>query len=134
MRKKSKFCVTGRAPKQLYLWAGFLLVGSSVLLAQETLPIGKTKIDQERNTQLLSGYDYQKYPAALTGYTGKNRQHVAFWQWQDAMRIRVGPRGNTRVDLLSSPTANWCSRFAGTILKRINPKGNSAFLSMSPTT
>jgi len=103
VRKKIKFCVTGRAPKQLYLWAGFLLVGASVLLAQETLPIGKTKIDQERNTQLLSGYDYQKYPAALTGYTGQNRQHVAFWQWQDAMRIRVGPRGNYKSGFAQLP-------------------------------
>ena len=100
--KKIKFCVTGRAIKQLYLWAGLLL--GPVLLAQETLPIGKTKTDQERNTQLLSGYDYQKYPAALTGYTGQNRQRVAFWQWQDAMRIRVGPRGNYKSGFAQLPS------------------------------
>jgi len=36
------------------------------LPAQETLPVGKSKGDQERNAELLSGYDYKKYPEALT--------------------------------------------------------------------
>ncbi|MFH0919120.1 MAG: hypothetical protein V1913_02055 [Fibrobacterota bacterium] len=33
----------------------------------ESLPVGKTKEEQERNAQLLSGYEYEKYCPALTG-------------------------------------------------------------------
>ena len=39
--------------------------GWSVL--QETLPVGPTPADQQRNAALLAGYDYSKYPSAITG-------------------------------------------------------------------
>jgi hypothetical protein len=80
-----------------------VLVWAAPLAGQETLPVGKSKIDQERNAELLSGYDYKKYPEALTGYTGQDRQRIAFWQWQDALRTRVGPRGNYKTGLTELP-------------------------------
>ena len=43
------------------------------VLAQETQPVGKTTADQKRNAVLLKGYDYSKYPSAITGYTGKTQ-------------------------------------------------------------
>ena len=60
----------------------------------ETRPVGKTRQDQERNTALLSGYDYDRYPVALTGFTGQDLQRIGFVRWEPAVRIRVGPRGN----------------------------------------
>ena len=33
---------------------------------------GRTPEGRRRNAELLSGYDYQKYPTALTGYTGQD--------------------------------------------------------------
>ena len=62
--------------------------------AQETRPIGKTAEDQKRNAVLLDGYDYGKYLEAITGYTGQDRQRIAFLQYRHAVRTRVGPRGN----------------------------------------
>ncbi|MCK5734632.1 MAG: exo-alpha-sialidase [Candidatus Latescibacteria bacterium] len=62
--------------------------------AHETQPVGKTVEDQERNAELLSGYDYEKYATALTGFTGQDLQRVGFIQWEPAVRTRVGPRGN----------------------------------------
>ena len=67
--------------------------------AQETLPVGKTKAAQERNAELLSGYDYSKYPTFLTGFTGQDRQRIAFLSWQYAIRTRVGPRGNYKAGM-----------------------------------
>ena len=60
---------------------------------QETLPVGPTREDQQRNAVLLSGYDYAKYAESLTGYTGQNLQRIAFVEWKHAVRTRVGPRG-----------------------------------------
>ena len=60
----------------------------------ETQPVGRTKEDQERNAELLSGYDYDQYTTALTGFTGQDLQRVGFVQWKPAVRTRVGPRGN----------------------------------------
>ena len=37
----------------------------------ETQPVGKTAEDQQRNADLLGGYDYEKYATALTGFTGQ---------------------------------------------------------------
>ena len=54
----------------------------------------KTRDDQERNAELLSGYDYDKYATALTGFTGQDLQRIGFVQWQPAVRTRVGLRGN----------------------------------------
>jgi len=62
--------------------------------AHETEPAGRTLEDQERNAELLSGYEYDKYATALTGYTGQDLQRVGFVQWEPAIRTRVGPRGN----------------------------------------
>jgi hypothetical protein len=62
--------------------------------AQETRPIGKTAEDQKRNAVLLEGFNYGKYDEALTGYTGQDRQRIAFGEYRHAVRTRVGPRGN----------------------------------------
>ena len=67
--------------------------------AQETRPVGKTKEAQERNAELLSGYDYSKYNTALTGYTGQDLQRVGFVRWEYAIRTRVGPRGNYKAGM-----------------------------------
>ena len=42
----------------------------------ETRLVGKTKEDQQRNAELLSGYDYDKYATALTGFTGQDLQRA----------------------------------------------------------
>ena len=62
--------------------------------AHESIPVGRTKEDQERNAALLEGYDYSKYGEALTGFTGQDLQRVALVCWKPAIRTRVGPRGN----------------------------------------
>ena len=66
---------------------------------RETVPVGKTEADQQRNAELLSGYDYTKYPAGITGDTGQDLQGVAFLHWERAVRTRVGPRGNYKAGL-----------------------------------
>jgi hypothetical protein len=71
--------------------------------AQETRPIGKTAEDQKRNASLLSGYDYGKYVSALTGYTGQDRQRIAFLEYRHAVRTRVGPRGNYKAGMTVLP-------------------------------
>jgi hypothetical protein len=71
-----------------------VLLLAAALQAQETRPIGKTPEDQKRNAVLLGGYDYGKYIEALTGYTGQDRQRIAFLEHRHAVRTRVGPRGN----------------------------------------
>ena len=60
----------------------------------ETIPVGKTEADRQRNAELLGGYDYAKYSQALTGFTGQDLQRVGFVKWAPAVRTRVGPRGN----------------------------------------
>ena len=72
---------------------------SSSLAAQETMPIGKTAADQQRNAELLSGYDYKKYDESLTGYTGQDLQRIAFCRWEPAVRTRVGGRGNYKAGM-----------------------------------
>lgn len=62
-------------------------------------PPGRTPEDRQRNAALLAGYDYPKYPTALTGYTGQDLQRVGLVQWQRAVRTRVGPRGNYKAGL-----------------------------------
>lgn len=73
--------------------------------ARDPLPAGKTQTDQKRNAELLSGYDYGKYPTALTGYTGQDLQRVGFVTWQHAARTRVGPRGNYKAGMTRLPSA-----------------------------
>lgn len=60
----------------------------------EPFPVGKTKGAQERNAELLSGYDYAKYNTSITGYTGQDLQRITVSRYQAAVRTRVGPRGN----------------------------------------
>ena len=55
------------------------------------------KLDEEaqkRNALMLSGYEYEKYPEAITGFNGMNLQQVTFCRREPAARVRVGPRGN----------------------------------------
>ena len=61
---------------------------------QEPYPVGDTTADQQRNAALLSDYDYGKYPAGITGYTGQNLQRIMTVSFSEAIRTRVGPRGN----------------------------------------
>ena len=69
----------------------------------ESLPVGKTEEDRERNALLLSGYDYEKYGAALTGFTGQDLQRIAFVRWEHAVRTRIGTRGNYKAGLAQMP-------------------------------
>ena len=62
--------------------------------AGEPFPVGKDAEAQRRNAKLLSGYDYSKYPTSITGYTGQDLQRVAAVRYHDAVRTRIGPRGN----------------------------------------
>ncbi|MFH0963526.1 MAG: LamG-like jellyroll fold domain-containing protein [Planctomycetota bacterium] len=39
-------------------------------------------------------FDYAKYPEAITGYNGQDRQRIALVRWEEAARRRVGARGN----------------------------------------
>ena len=71
--------------------------------AHETEPVGRTPEDRKRNAELLSGYDYDAYVEALTGFTGQDLQRVGFVQWQPAVRTRVGPRGNYKSGLARLP-------------------------------
>jgi len=70
---------------------------------RETVPVGKTPADRQRNAELLSGYDYAKYPAGITGYTGQDLQRIAVLRWEHAVRVRVGPRGNYKAGLTQLP-------------------------------
>jgi hypothetical protein len=80
-----------------------LVLAVSAARAQETRPIGKTVEDQKRNAALLSGYDYGKYVESLTGYTGQDRQRIAFLEYKHAVRTRVGPRGNYKGAVAALP-------------------------------
>lgn len=62
--------------------------------AHESVPTGRTPEDQARNAALLSGYDYERYATALTGFSGQDLQRVGFVDWQPAVRTRVGEPGN----------------------------------------
>jgi len=51
----------------------------------------------------IDDFDYSKYPAQITGYTGQNMQRIAFVQWQQAERRRVGERGNYKAGFTRLP-------------------------------
>lgn len=68
-------------------------------LDKDALPVGRTPADQERNARLLAGYDYAKYPESLTGYTGQDLQRIALVSYREAVRTRVGDRGNYKAGL-----------------------------------
>ena len=67
---------------------------------------GKTKEDQERNAVLLKDYDLSKYPCALTGYSGQDRQRIAALEYHHAVRTRVGPQGNYKAGMAQLPDGN----------------------------
>ncbi|MFH1006071.1 MAG: sialidase family protein [Candidatus Latescibacterota bacterium] len=71
-----------------------MMIHSQPAYPHETVPVGKTVQDQERNAKLLGEYEYDKYTEALTGYTGQDLQRVGFVHWEPAVRIRVGGLGN----------------------------------------
>ena len=53
-----------------------------------------TTEEAARNAPLLAGYDYDRYPSSITGFTGINLQRVFVRRQAPAVRTRVGPRGN----------------------------------------
>ncbi|MCY4377547.1 MAG: sialidase family protein, partial [Spirochaetaceae bacterium] len=53
-----------------------------------------TPEEAARNVPLLAGYDYDRYPSSITGFTGVNLQRVFVRRQAPAVRTRVGPRGN----------------------------------------
>ena len=65
----------------------------------EPRPVGKTKEAQQHNESLLSGYDYAKYPSGITGYTGQDLQRIMIMRYEEAVRTRIGPRGNYKAGL-----------------------------------
>lgn len=85
-----------RVPRvTIHILLGLLVLTSTGwAVFQETLPVGPTPADQQRNAALLAGYDYSKYPSAITGYTGQDRQRIVFPRFARAVRTRVGKRGN----------------------------------------
>ena len=75
--------------------------------------------DRDRNSLLLAGYDYGRYPEQITGYNGQNLQTVIERRFHSALRVRVGPRGNYKGAI--------CRLSSGTLLvaacRRINDLG-----------
>ena len=71
--------------------------------AHETRPVGRTPEEQERNAPLLSGYEYDQYAEALTGFTGQDLQRIGLVRWESAVRVRVGPRGNYKAGFARLP-------------------------------
>lgn len=90
-------------PSIMHSVALIVALAGSAVSAQETQPVEKTKGDQQRNAELLSGFDYSKYPSALTGYTGQDRQQIVFERREHAIRVPVGPRGNYKAELAELP-------------------------------
>lgn len=88
-----------RQASKLFVCAFGLAVICGGVHAQETRPIGKTAEDQQRNADLLNGYEYGKYVEGLTGYTGQDRQQIAYLEHRHAVRTRVGPRGNYKAGM-----------------------------------
>ena len=69
----------------------------------ETGTVGTTTEDQKRNARLLGDYNYERYPVALTGYTGQDLQCVEFVRRVSAVRVQVGPRGNFKSSVSQLP-------------------------------
>jgi hypothetical protein len=69
----------------------------------EPFPVGETEEEQKRNSELLAGYDYSKYPSALTGYSGQNLQRIRFVKSAPAVRTRVGGRGTHKAGFAQLP-------------------------------
>ena len=79
------------APIATWAW---LTNASPAVEATNPERVGRTEQDRKRNASLLTGYEYDRYVVAITGYNGQDRQQVVFWDRQHAVRTRVGPRGN----------------------------------------
>ena len=79
------------------------MAASEIPDPHETFPVGETAAERQRNNVLLSGYEYEKYATALTGYTGQNLQRVGFVEWRPAIRVRVGGRGNYKAGMARLP-------------------------------
>ncbi len=60
-------------------------------------------MNNEPQEKLSEEYDYTKYPAGLTGYTGLNLQQVAYWNLRPATRVQVGWRGLYKSGLTQLP-------------------------------
>ncbi len=70
---------------------------------EEPMPVGKTKEAQELNAKLLSGYEYEKYISALTGFAGQDRQRINLVSRRDAVRTRIGVRGHFKAGMAQLP-------------------------------
>ena len=67
---------------------------------EDPAPGGRTELDRQRNAALLSGYDYSKSMAGITGYSGQDLQRVArLDRSHTAVRTRVGERGNYKAGM-----------------------------------
>lgn len=88
---------TNPNPKIVEMWPVWRGTGKEVIV------VGKTEADRKRNAVLLNGYDYPAYCESLTGYTGQDLQHIAFVRREDAVRTRVGPRGNYKAGMAYLP-------------------------------
>ena len=67
---------------------------------EDPVPAGRTALDRERNAALLSGYDYSKSVAGITGYGGQDLQRVVrLDRSHAAVRTRVGGRGNYKAGM-----------------------------------
>jgi len=65
----------------------------------EVLFIGETEAARERNRKMLLDYDYDKYCSALTGFAGQDLQRIAILKWKEAIRVRIGSRGNYKAGM-----------------------------------
>lgn len=64
---------------------------------------GRTDEAVRRNRALLDGYDYDAYVEGITGYAGQDLQKVEFIKRSDAVRTRVGERGNYKAGMALMP-------------------------------
>ncbi len=60
-------------------------------------------MNEKTNEVLSDEYDYTKYPAGLTGFTGLNPQQIVFGELRPATRVRVGWRGLYKSGLTQFP-------------------------------
>ena len=60
---------------------------------------GLSAEEQQRNLDLLSGYDPGAYSSNLTGYNAMNLQEITVSRRHRAIRTRVGPRGNYKAGM-----------------------------------
>jgi hypothetical protein len=66
----------------------------------------ETGMIEKSKDRLDEAYDYTKYPAGLTGYTGFNFQQIGFWDLRPATRVQVGRRGLYKSGLAQLPNGD----------------------------